>query len=92
MEALDSLAQNVELLLSRYTDLQRENSELREANENQRQEMMRTHGELVDLQQRYRYLMEANAMLGSPDQREQARRRLTAIIAQIDKAIDVLKQ
>ena len=92
MEALEALKQNVETLLQRYQALQQENQQLREANETQRQEMMRTHGELLDLQQRYRYLMEANAMLGSPDQREQARRRLTAIIAQIDKAIDVLKQ
>jgi hypothetical protein len=92
MEALDSLAQNVELLLSRYADLQRENRELREANENQRQEMMRTHSELVELQQRYRHLSQAAAMVGSPEERELAKRRLTALIDKVDKAIEVLKQ
>ena len=48
MQALDDLSQNVRLLLERYEALQQENASLREDIERQRQELIRTHSELVD--------------------------------------------
>jgi len=90
MESLDALVSNVTTLLQRCQALEQEVAALREANNNQRQEMMRTHGELVTLQQQYRDLQTAYAMVGGEESREKARQYITNLIAQVDRAIDNL--
>ena len=91
MQILDDFSRNVRLLLERYEALQRENAALREDIERQRQELIRTHSELVDLQQKNRRLSVANAM-SSAENSEEATKRLNAIIAQVDRAIAALKK
>ena len=91
MQALEDLSHNVHLLLERYEALQRENAQLREDIERQRQELIRTHSELVELQQKNRRLAVANAMT-SAENSEEATKRLNALIAQIDRAIATLKK
>ena len=91
MEALISLSQNVRLLLDRYTTLQEENAALKEEIERQRQELIRTHGELLELQQKNRRIATANA-LTSAEGAEEATKRLNALIAQVDRAINALKK
>ena len=91
MQILDDFSRNVRLLLERYEALQRENAALREDIERQRQELIRTHGELVDLQQKNRRLSVANAM-SSAENSDEATKRLNALIAQVDRAIAALKK
>ena len=91
MQALDELSQNVYLLLERYSALQQENAQLRLDIEKQRQELIRTHSELLDLQQKNRRIATANA-LTSAEGVEEATKRLNALIAQIDRAIAALKR
>ena len=91
MQILDDFSRNVRLLLERYEALQRENAALREDIERQRQELIRTHSELVDLQQKNRRLSVANAM-SSAENSEEATKRLNALIAQVDRAITALKK
>lgn len=91
MQILDDFSRNVRLLLKRYEALQQENASLREDIERQRQELIRTHSELVELQQKNRRLATANAM-SSAENSEEATKRLNAIIAQVDRAIAVLKK
>lgn len=91
MQALDDLSQNVHLLLERYTALQEENSSLRTEIERQRQELIRTHSELLDLQQKNRRIATANAMT-SAESAEEATKRINALIAQVDRAIAALKK
>ena len=91
MQILDDFSRNVRLLLERYEALQRENAALREDIERQRQELIRTHSELVDLQQKNRRLSVANAM-SSEENSEEATKRLNALIAQVDRAIAALKK
>lgn len=91
MKALDELSQNVHLLLERYQALQQENAALREDIEKQRQELIRTHSELLDLQQKNRRIATANA-LTSAEGAEEATKRLNALIAQVDRAIAALKK
>ena len=91
MQILDDFSRNVRLLLERYEALQRENAALREDIERQRQELIRTHSELVDLQQKNRHLSVANAM-SSAENSEEATKRLNALIAQVDRAIAALKK
>lgn len=91
MQALDELSQNVHLLLEHYSALQQENAQLRLDIEKQRQELIRTHSELLDLQQKNRRIATANA-LTSAEGTEEATKRLNALIAQIDRAIAALKR
>ena len=91
MKALDELSQNVHLLLERYSALQQENARLRLDIEKQRQELIRTHSELLDLQQKNRRIATANA-LTSAEGAEEATKRLNALIAQVDRAIAALKK
>lgn len=91
MLALDDFSRNVHLLLERYQALQQENASLREDIERQRQELIRTHSELLALQQQNKRLATANAMT-SAESSEEALKRLNALIAQVDRAIAALKK
>lgn len=91
MQVLADLSQNVQLLLERYEALQQENAVLREEIERQRTELIRTHGELVDLQQKNRRIATANAMANA-ETSEEALKRINALIAQVDRAIAALKK
>lgn len=91
MQILDDLSQNIHLLLERYQALQQENATLRLDIEKQRQELIRTHSELLDLQQKNRRIATANA-LTSAEGAEEATKRLNALIAQVDRAIAALKK
>ena len=91
MQTLDDLSQNVHLLLERYQALQEENARLRGDVEKQREELIRTHSELAALQQQNRSIATANA-LSSAEGSEEATKRLNALIAQVDRAIDALKR
>ena len=91
MVVLDELSQNVHLLLERYDALQQENAQLREEVDRQRQELIRTHSELLELQQKNRRIATANAMM-SAEGNEEATKRINALIAQVDRAINALKR
>lgn len=91
MLALDELSQNVHLLLERYTALREENMRLKQDIENQRQELIRTHSELLSLQQQNRRIATANAMTAAEGS-EEALKRINALIAQVDRAIAALKK
>ena len=91
MQALDDLSTNVHILLERYTALQEENVRLKEERERQRQELICTHAELLDLQQKNRRIATANAMTAA-ETNEEALKRLNALIAQVDRAIAALKR
>ena len=91
MQALDDLSQNVRDLLERYEALQQENARLKEDVERQRQELIRTHSELQELQQKNRRIAVVNAM-NTAENSEEATKRLNALIAQIDRAINALKR
>lgn len=91
MQILDDFSRNVHLLLERYQALQQENASLREDIERQRQELIRTHSELLALQQQNKRLATANAMT-SAESSEEALKRLNALIAQIDRAINALRR
>ena len=91
MQALDELSNNVHILLERYTALQEENVRLKEERDRQRQELIRTHAELLDLQQKNRRIAMANALTDA-ESNEEAVKRLNALIAQVDRAISALKR
>ena len=91
MQTLDDFSQNLHALLERYPALQAENVQLRDDLGRQREELIRTHSELQELQQKNRRLATANAM-SSAEGQEEATKRINALIAQVDRAINALKR
>lgn len=92
MDNLQALDSNVTLLLERYKALQEENSALKADYDKQREEIIRSHSELEALRRNYKHLQDAMGLLGADETREAARRHLTQLIAQIDNALEILKQ
>jgi hypothetical protein len=64
---------------------------LREDGERQREELIRTHSELLSLQQQNRRIATANAM-SAAEGGEDAMKRINALIAQVDRAINALRR
>ncbi|MBR2487182.1 MAG: hypothetical protein IKB46_05290 [Paludibacteraceae bacterium] len=94
MKALSTLETNLQLLIQQYRDLQKQLAELQNENERQREEILRTHAELVQLQTDYKHLETAHALLAEntdTEQRDRVRQRLSNLIAQVDRAIKALK-
>lgn len=94
MESLVSLENNVQALLEQYELLKQQLLDLQQENERQRDEIIRTHAELVQIKADYKHLETAYALLSEntdDEQRERVRTRLTNMIAQIDRAIEALR-
>ena len=94
VDSLSTLEDNLRILLKQYRDLQQQLADLQEENTRQRMEIMQTHAELVQLQTDYRHLETAHAILAENtdgEQRNRVKQRLTNLIAQVDRAIEVLK-
>ena len=94
MESLVSLENNVRALLEQYELLKQQLLDLQQENERQRDEIIRTDAELVQIKADYKHLETAYALLSEntdDEQRERVRTRLTNMIAQIDRAIEALR-
>ena len=83
---------NVEQLLQQCSELLEQNASLRRTNEEQRNEIMRSHEELEVLKRKYKHLQTAHALSAQTEDKEQAKRRLTILIQMVDKAIDQLSE
>ncbi|MCR4664147.1 MAG: hypothetical protein K5660_02135 [Paludibacteraceae bacterium] len=92
MEAIDQLEQSVRQLLDNQDKLKRQLTELQDQNESMRSELVRTHGELNALEQRYRALLAAHQMSGGTEgDRQRAKDHLSRIITQVNRAMEALK-
>lgn len=96
MESLVDLELNLQQLLSQYQKLQEDMQHLKEENIRQRDEILQSHAELQQLKMDYNRLQTAHALLAgdelAEEKRQKAKQRLTTIISQIDRALEVLKQ
>jgi hypothetical protein len=91
-ETIQALELSVNSLLARYQEALRQIDELEEANGHQREELIRTHAELVELQESYRALQTAHALSAGTPERAQAKKHLAAIISKVDKTLELLKE
>ena len=96
MDSLTQLEHNLLQLLLQYQELQEDLRLLKEENIRQREEILQSHAELQQLKKDYTRLQTAHALLNgegmNDEERQKARQRITSIISQIDKALEVLKQ
>lgn len=91
-ETIQALELAVNSLLTRYQDALGQIDELKQAYGHQREELIRTHAELVELQGKYKSLQTAHALLTDSPERTAARKQLTAIITKVDKTLELLKE
>lgn len=95
MDSLALLEQNIAQLLLQYQELQGQVKLLKEENLRQRDEILQSHTELQQLKQEFNRLQTAHALVAgeeiNEEGRQKAKQRLTYLIAQIDKALEVLK-
>lgn len=96
MHSLADLETNLQQLLAQYQELQEQVRLLKEDNIRQRDEILQSHTELQQLRKEYNRLLSAHALVAgdamTEQERQKAKLRLTAIISQIDKALEVLKK
>ncbi len=78
-------------LLQRYAALQEENNALKVKNEGLKQDLVERHAELSDLRRECRNLRLANSMLGSQETRTEAYGKLSQMIKQVDRAIELIR-
>lgn len=96
MDSLVQLEQHILQLLAQYQELQEEIRLLKEENIRQREEIIQSHADLQQLKKDYKRLQVAHALIAgdgvNEEEKQLVKQRITAIISQIDKALDVLKQ
>lgn len=94
MESLVQLEDNLQQLLEQHNQLKQQLLDLQRENERQREEIMQSYAELVTLKNDYKHLETAYALLAENTdevQRERVKKRLSNLIAQVDRAIEALK-
>ena len=91
MQALDDLSRNLHALVQEFNALREENATLRGEQERLRAELVQAHGDLVVLQQQNKRLATVN-VLTMAESREEALKRINALIAQVDRAIAALNR
>jgi archaellum component FlaC len=91
-ETIEQLEAAVARLVDRYHEVQQQLGVLEEANRHQRDELIRTHAELQELQGKYKSLQTAHALTADTPERSQARKQLNAIISKVDKTLELLKE
>lgn len=94
MESLVQLEYNLQQLLEQHNQLKQQLLDLQRENERQREEIRQSYAELVTLKNDYKHLETAYALLAENTdeaQRERVKQRLGNLIAQVDRAIEALK-
>ena len=94
MESLVQLEYNLQQLLEQHNQLKQQLLDLQRENERQREEIMQSYAELVALKNDYKHLETAYALLAENTdeaQRDRVKQRLSNLIAQVDRAIEALK-
>ena len=94
MESLVQLEYNLQQLLEQHNQLKQQLLDLQRENERQREEIRQSYAELVTLKNDYKHLETAYALLAENTdevQRERVKKRLSNLIAQVDRAIEALK-
>ena len=96
MDSLVLLETNLHQLLNDYQQLQEQARMLKEENLRKQADLEQAYADLHQLRQDYKRLEAAHAIVASnalnDAERIEAKKRLTSIISQIDRALEVLKQ
>lgn len=90
-ETISTLEANLARLIAEYKRLKQDNQLMRDANDNMRAELIRTHSDYEELRKDYKKLQVASALGGNAEDRQKAKRQITEMIARIDQALALVK-
>jgi predicted nuclease with TOPRIM domain len=91
-EELIILSRKVEELIGRYNNLKRENDELKGKNEELRRIIEERNERLKDLETKYELVKLSGAVLGGGDNAQEAKRKITDLVREIDKCVALLNR
>lgn len=91
-EELIILSRKVEELIGRYNNLKRENDELKGKNEELRRIVEERNERLKDLETKYEMVKLSGAVLGGGDNAQEAKRKITDLVREIDKCVALLNR
>ena len=91
-EEIALLEKQIKQLLEQHHVLSEQVKTLLKNNDQQRQEVIRSHAEIQDLQKQNRDLKTALALVDDTEGKDIARRRINALINKIDRTIELLNE
>ncbi len=86
------LEEAVSRLLDKYNEALKRIDDLMQTNAHQRDELIRTHADLVELQSKYKALQTAHALLSDSPEKDAARKQINALITKVDKTLEILRE
>jgi len=86
-EIVNKLESKLSKLLSQYTILQQENIKLLQQKSNFEQQLNRQNQLIDDLENKYKSLKVANAIVGSKEDKHLTKLKINTLIREIDKCI-----
>jgi len=86
-EIVNTLESKLSKLLSQYTILQEENIKLLQQKNNCEQQLKKQHQLINDLENKYKSLKVANAIVGSKEDKHLTKLKINTLIREIDKCI-----
>ena len=91
-EEIALLEKQIKQLIEQHHVLSEQVKTLLKHNDQQRQEVIRSHAEIQDLQKQNRELKTALALVEDSEGKHIARRRINALINKIDRTIELLNE
>ena len=91
-EEIALLEKQIKQLIDQHHVLSEQVKTLLKNNDQQRQEVIRSHAEIQDLQKQNRELKTALALVDDSEGKDIARRRINALINKIDRTIELLNE
>ena len=92
IQLLQSLHLKIEQLKALYEKEKAENQVLVQELEKEKKELMYAHKKMLELQTNYDNLLTAGLLSVNEDERKKAKYRLSKMVREIDKCIDLLNQ
>lgn len=91
-EEIALLEKQIKQLIEQHHVLSEQVNTLLKNNDQQRQEVIRSHAEIQALQKQNRELQTALALVDDSEGKDVARRRINALIDKIDRTIELLNE
>lgn len=92
LKIVDSLENRVSKVLHKLEVLEQKNQQLRQELANSKEEMQRLHNEISQWEEKFNTLKIANSMLGSDNNKKEAKLKINTLIREIDHCIAQLAE
>lgn len=92
LKIVDSLENRVSKVLHKLEVLEQKNQQLRQELANSKEEMQRLHNEISQWEEKFNTLKIANSMLGSDNNKKEAKLKINTLIREIDHCITQLAE